>query len=49
MKMVTEDVIIKFPPVSKQLEDSVNLGPALLKNKTLKCFRWPILYYRKNI
>ena len=43
--LLTENVIIKFSPVFKRLEGGVNLGPGLLKNNILKCFRWPILYY----
>ena len=36
--MVTEDVIINFSPVSKRLEDGVNLGPGLLKKQHIEMF-----------
>ena len=41
--LVTEDRIINLSPVFKRLEEGVYLGPGLLKNNILKCFRWPIL------
>ena len=44
MALVTEDLIINLSPVFKRLEDVVYLGPGLLKNNVLECFRWPILY-----
>ena len=36
--LVTEDVIINFSPVSKRLEDGVNLGPGLLKKQHIEMF-----------
>ena len=36
--LVTEDVIINFSPVSKRLEDGVNLGPGLLKKQHSEMF-----------
>ena len=36
--LVTEDVIINFSPVSKRLEDGVNLSPALLKKQHIEMF-----------
>ena len=36
--MVTEDVIINFSPMSKRLEDGVNLGPGLLKKRHIEMF-----------
>ena len=47
--MVTGDMIINFSPVFTRLEVGVYLGPELLKNNIMKCFRWPILYYPKNV
>ena len=34
--MVTEDVIISFSPVSKQLEDGVKLGNELFKKQHIE-------------
>ena len=36
--LVTEDVIINFPPLSKLLEDGVNLGSGLLKKQHIEMF-----------
>ena len=47
--LVTEDVIINLSPLFKRLENGVYLGPGLLKNNILKCFRWPILYSNETI
>ena len=47
--LVTEDRIINLSPVFKRLEEGVYLGPGLLKNNILKCFRWPILYGNETV
>ena len=38
-RLATEDIIINISLVFKHLENSIYLGPGLLKNKILKCFQ----------
>ena len=46
---VAENMIINLSPLFKRLENRVYLGPGLLKNSILNCFRCPILYGDKRI